>query len=71
MNLDSSITQGSRSLKMYASRLEKLGIFTFEDFLYHVPSRYEDFSIISNIEQVQAGETVTIRGKIQKIKKIL
>ena len=68
MNLDSSITQGGRSLKMYAGRLEKLGIFNFEDFLYHIPSRYENYSIISKINQIQVGEIVTIQGKIKEIK---
>ncbi len=53
---------------MYASRLEKLGIKTLEDFLYHIPFRYEDYSIISKIGQVQAGETVTIQGTITEIK---
>lgn len=68
MNLDSSITHGGRSLKMYAGRLEKLGIITFEDFLYHLPSRYDDYSIVSKIGQLQAGETVTVQGKILEIK---
>ena len=53
---------------MYASRLEKLGIFTFEDFLYHLPSRYEDYSIVSKIGQAQVGETVTIQGQVLSIK---
>ncbi len=68
MNLQSSITSGSRSLKMYAGRLEKLGIYTFEDFLFHLPARYEDFSLLSKIGQLQAGETVTVKGKITEIK---
>ena len=55
-----------RVFKMYARRLEKLGIQDLEDFLYHVPSRYEDFSIVSTIANTQPGETVTIKGKILK-----
>ena len=53
---------------MYAGRLEKLGIKTLEDFLYHIPSRYDDYSLISPIGQVQKGETVTIQGTIVEIK---
>ncbi|HVF69932.1 MAG TPA: OB-fold nucleic acid binding domain-containing protein, partial [Xanthomonadales bacterium] len=68
MNLQSSITLGGRSLKMYASRLEKLEIYTLEDFLLHLPTRYDDFSLVSKIGQLQAGETVTIQGKVQEIK---
>lgn len=56
-----------RAYKMYANRLEKLGIIKLKDFLYHIPFRYEDFSIISKIEKLQAGETVTIQGEIEEI----
>ena len=52
---------------MYARRLEKLGIKTFEDFLYHVPSRYDNFSLISKINRVQPGEVVTIQGEVLEI----
>ncbi len=54
--------------KMYAGRLEKLGIFTFEDLLFHLPSRYEDYSVISKISRIQSGETVTIQGQILEFK---
>src|SRR5680860_216136 len=67
MDLNSSVNKASRLYKMYAKRLEKLGIYTFKDFLYHVPFRYDDFSLISKIGSVQAGETVTIRGEIIEI----
>jgi ATP-dependent DNA helicase RecG len=53
---------------MYADRLEKLGIVTFEDFLFHLPSRYEDYSLVSKIGQIQVGETVTIQGQVLEMK---
>ncbi len=68
MDLQIPISKGNRSMKMYASRLEKLGILTFQDFLYHLPSRYEDFSIISKIAEIQPGETVTIQGQVLDMK---
>jgi ATP-dependent DNA helicase RecG len=68
MDLHAPITTGNRSLKMYASRLEKLGIFTYMDFLFHLPSRYEDYSIVSKIAEIQPGETVTIQGQVLDIK---
>lgn len=68
MDLHAPITTGSRSLKMYASRLEKLNITTYMDFLFHLPSRYEDYSIVSKIAEVQLGETVTIQGQVLDIK---
>jgi ATP-dependent DNA helicase RecG len=68
MNLQSHITSGGRIYKMYASRLAKLGIETFSDFLFHLPSRYEDFSVVSKIGEVQIGETVTVQGNVVDIK---
>jgi len=52
---------------IYAKRLEKLGITTIEDLLFHFPFRYDDFSIISPIGHVQAGEIVTVQGVVEKI----
>jgi ATP-dependent DNA helicase RecG len=51
----------------YTKRLQKLGITTIEDLLFHFPFRYDDFSLISQIARVQPGETVTIRGVVEKI----
>jgi ATP-dependent DNA helicase RecG len=68
MNLQLPLNKSSRIHKMYASRLENLGIHKLEDFIYHIPSRYEDYSIVSPIAQVQADETVTIQGKVVDFK---
>lgn len=68
MNLQTPINQAGRSYKLYASRLEKLGITTLEDFLWHLPSRYEDYSLVSKIADVQIGETVTVQGHVVAIK---
>ena len=68
MSLQTPIESAGRIYKMYARRVEKLGIKTFEDFLYHIPSRYDDFSLISKINRVQAGEIVTIQGVVSEIK---
>lgn len=68
MNLQSPISAGGRIFKLYAGRLEKLGIFTLEDMLLHLPTRYEDYSVVSKIGEVQAGETVTVQGKVIEAK---
>jgi ATP-dependent DNA helicase RecG len=52
---------------MYAGRLEKLNIHTFQDLLFHIPSRYVDYSVISEIARVQPGETVTVHGLVLSI----
>jgi len=67
MNLQTPVATYGRIYKLYAKRLEKLGIQTFEDFLYHIPSRYDDFSLISKINRVQPGEVVTIQGTVSEI----
>lgn len=68
MDLQARVPDVSRVYKMYAGRLERLGIRKVEDFLYHFPFRYDDFSLISKIVNLQPGETVTVQGKIVSIK---
>ena len=68
ITLQSPIIDVSRSYKTYSSRLEKLGITRLEDFLYHIPSRYENYSLISKIGSLQAGEVVTVQGTLVGIK---
>ena len=55
---------------IYVNRLEKLGISTIEDLLYHVPHRYQDFRIVSDISRAQIGEVVTIQGIVLSMKNI-
>ncbi len=68
MILQSPISDGGRVFKMYAGRLAKLHIHTFRDFLFHLPNRYVDYSLTARIGSVQAGETVTVQGRILSIK---
>ncbi len=68
MDLSTPINQLPKIGPIYATRLKKLGIYIAQDFLYHVPFRYEDFSLISPIDKVQAGENVTIQGFVAEIK---
>src|SRR3989344_3504585 len=70
MSLQTPIEKAGRLFTRYAKLLEKLNIFTLEDLLFHVPFRYEDFSLISKINQLQAGEKVTVQGKIIEIENI-
>lgn len=45
-------------------KLNKLNIYTPTNLLYHFPSRYIDFSHITNISDVLENENVTITGKL-------
>ena len=55
---------------VYIHRLDKLGIETISDLLHHVPHRYKDFRIVSNITRVQIGEVITVKGKVISMKNI-
>jgi len=70
MDLSTSVTKLPLVGPAYARRLEKLGIETLEDLLFHIPHRYIDYRLISVIDRVQVGETVTIQGNVDSIKNI-
>ncbi len=67
MDLQTPVSDVSRAYKMFHGRLEKLGIVTLKDFLLHVPFRYDDYSLVSDIARVQAGEVVTVKGTVVEI----
>ncbi len=56
--------------KKYLPKLEKLGIQTVQDFLYFFPRRYEDFSKIVKISDLQEDDSVTVKGRIIDIQNI-
>jgi len=70
MKLDTPISRLPFVGPTYINRLERLGIKTIEDLLYHVPHRYQDFRIISDISKAQVGETLTIKGRVLSIKNV-
>lgn len=54
----------------YQKRLAKLGIKTIQDLFYHFPHRYDDFSQIKPIGELEPNEVATVQGKIIAIKNI-
>lgn len=50
-----------------ANRLEKLGIHSIQDLIFHLPLRYEDRTRISAIGSLTAGTTALICGKVEYI----
>lgn len=68
--LDTPIDQLKMIGPVYASRLKKLELFTVGDLLYHVPTRYEDYSVVSKIAVLQPGEAVTIVCTVKEMKNI-
>ncbi|MDP3970236.1 MAG: ATP-dependent DNA helicase RecG [bacterium] len=51
-----------------SKRLTHLGINFVYELLFHLPFKYDDFSIITPIDNCELDELVTIRGKVLKIK---
>ena len=52
----------------FAKRLEKLGLGTVRDLLRHFPSRYEDFSKIYKISELEPGQHATIQGTVEDVR---
>lgn len=48
-------------------RLEKMGIKTVRDLLWHFPTRYEDFTKIYPIAELEPGQQATITGIVEEI----
>lgn len=69
-NLNTPISSLSRISSAYQTRLKNLGIATIRDLLYHFPSRYEDFSVRSEIADLKVNETACIQGTIEQVKNI-
>lgn len=67
MKLSTPVVDAGRLYANYAKRLEKLEITTIKDFLYHLPSRYEDYSHIVKVKDAMPEEVVTLQGHITEI----
>ncbi len=48
-------------------RLAKLGIKTVKDLLWHFPVRYEDYSRVIPISEIEPGQKVNIQGEVLKM----
>lgn len=70
MNLDSPITDLPKVGPILTNKLKRLGINTINDLFYHAPSHYLDYSLITTIDKIRAGETVTVHAKIVSITNI-
>ncbi len=48
-------------------RLDTMGIRTVRDLLWHFPARYEDFSKVYPIAELEPGQQATIQGVIEDV----
>jgi len=50
-----------------AEKLEKLGMRTLRDMLYHYPRRYDDYSQLKTINRLKFGDELTVLGTVQSV----
>ena len=48
----------------YGKRLQRLGVHTVRDLLFLIPRRYDDYSCLKTISQLEYGEEVTLVGTV-------
>ena len=70
MDVTTSVAELSLVGPIYLRRLKKLNIERVEELLHHLPHRYLDFSLTSDIGRAQLGETLTLRGEVTSIKNL-
>ncbi|MDO8424269.1 MAG: ATP-dependent DNA helicase RecG [bacterium] len=56
--------------KRFLPKLKRLGLKTVKDLLWHFPTRYEDWSEISPIAELTAGDEKTVQGEVISIKSV-
>ena len=67
ITLDTKLSEIDKVGKTTAKRLEKLGLLTVLDLLYHFPFRYDDFSKILTIADLKTKKSGTVLAKINLI----
>ncbi len=68
MDLNTSLSTLTSIKKTFLPKLDRLGLFTIEDLLLHIPTRYEDYSKIVSIESLTTDSTVSVVGTVSDIK---
>ncbi len=67
-NLSTPIESFASVGPKFLSRLKKLGIKTAKDLLWHFPTRYDDFSKLISISDINsAGQIVSIIGQVSSV----
>lgn len=67
MTFDTPLSQITSIKKPTLAKLERMGMTTVRDLLYHFPFRYEDYSAIHTIDSVAPEEKCTLLGTVTKI----
>jgi ATP-dependent DNA helicase RecG len=67
ISLDTKVNQLNKVGLATYSKLKRLEIETVEDLIFYYPFRYEDFSQITTINNLQIDTLATVVGKIELI----
>lgn len=70
LSLETPISRIPKVGPRYQYLLQNLDIYTVGDLIYHFPFRYDDFSAVKKIKEIQPEETVTIQAQLQEVKNI-
>jgi len=68
LSLNTLVTELPGVGTKYQKLLSKLNIKRVKDLLFHFPNRYEDFSKITPISNLQLGEVQTVKGKLYQVR---
>ena len=66
-NLDIPIEKLKGVSVKIAKPLKKLSIDTVRDLLWHIPTRYNDFSQVTTISGLRPNTTATIRARVSTL----
>ncbi len=58
--VDASVMRLQNVGPAFAKKLQRLGIYTVKDLLYHFPRRYDDFSHLKTVSQLMYNDEVTL-----------
>ena len=67
LTFDDPISKLPRITPTQTRKLHNLGIYSIKGLVYHFPFRYDDYSIKKEISQLYEGETVTIKGVVERL----
>jgi len=65
MNLDSKIKDINKIAGEVAPKMKKLGLETINDLLFYFPFRYDDYSNLLKIKDMEPNVLLTVAGKIE------
>ena len=65
LTLKTRVSEINKVGQAIAGRLRRLNIKTVEDVLWHIPFRYDDFSNLAKIEDLEKDQSATIQGTIE------